>query len=205
MHDSAGPWWSFSQYEVTEGEHTFKWLYIKDVNTFRGSDCAWIDLISLPANDTSLYLTPKFIYDTLNINEVSEHQFLIINNGNVSNEYSINTDQSWINLNVTNDILDYKEADTITLNINSTSLTTGYYSSNIIVTSQNQETDTIYVNLMIRDTISSSISPDQVIDTLWAGDNLNYDIVVTNNGGVSLDYSVEIENSAENSLCQFIV
>ena len=191
--------WSIAQYEITEGVHTFKWQYVKDGNTSRGSDCAWIDLISLPANDTNLYLTPKYIYDTLNINEVSEHQFFIINNGNVSNEYSINADQSWINVDVTNDILDYNETDTITLSINSTSLSTGYYSSNIIVSSQNLKTDTIYVNLMIRDTISSSILPDQIIDTLWAGNSLTYDIVITNNGVVSLDYSVEIENSTENS------
>lgn len=41
--------WSRVAYPVTEGEHTFRWVYIKDVYVVSGSDCAWVDYIELPA------------------------------------------------------------------------------------------------------------------------------------------------------------
>jgi hypothetical protein len=40
--------WAQQTYAVTPGEHTFKWAYIKDYSTVGGSDCAWIDDITLP-------------------------------------------------------------------------------------------------------------------------------------------------------------
>jgi len=41
--------WSRVAYAVSEGEHTFRWVYDKDFNTVGGSDCAWVDYIELPA------------------------------------------------------------------------------------------------------------------------------------------------------------
>ncbi|HQO10589.1 MAG TPA: C25 family cysteine peptidase [Clostridiales bacterium] len=37
--------WSYENFPVTSGIHTFTWVYSKDVNTSNGSDCAWIDNI----------------------------------------------------------------------------------------------------------------------------------------------------------------
>ncbi len=46
--------WSETGYLVTEGDHTFRWTYSKDVLGSDGSDCAWVDYISFPfdGNDT---------------------------------------------------------------------------------------------------------------------------------------------------------
>lgn len=41
--------WSISKFPVTAGNHTFKWLYSKDVEISSGSDMAFVDFISLPA------------------------------------------------------------------------------------------------------------------------------------------------------------
>ncbi|MBM3435708.1 MAG: T9SS type A sorting domain-containing protein, partial [Bacteroidetes bacterium] len=41
--------WSESQYNVTAGQHTFKWEYSKDYSVSSGSDCGWIDYIILPS------------------------------------------------------------------------------------------------------------------------------------------------------------
>jgi len=41
--------WEEFSYPVTEGEHTFKWEYYKDVSVSSGSDCGWIDYIVFPA------------------------------------------------------------------------------------------------------------------------------------------------------------
>lgn len=41
--------WTRTSYPVAEGNHTYKWTYTKDGSVNSGSDCGWIDYISLPA------------------------------------------------------------------------------------------------------------------------------------------------------------
>ncbi len=41
-------WTQVTYYNISPGEHTFKWAYIKSANTSSGSDCGWIDMIYLP-------------------------------------------------------------------------------------------------------------------------------------------------------------
>ena len=41
--------WSKAAYPVNAGTHNYKWTYTKDGSQTSGSDCAWIDYISLPA------------------------------------------------------------------------------------------------------------------------------------------------------------
>lgn len=45
--------WSRVVYPVTAGVHTFKWEYMKDYTVTSGSDCAWIDYITLPPTITT--------------------------------------------------------------------------------------------------------------------------------------------------------
>ncbi|MFH0867125.1 MAG: C25 family cysteine peptidase [Bacteroidota bacterium] len=40
--------WLRVAYPLTEGTHTLKWIYMKDMSVSEGSDCAWIDDIMLP-------------------------------------------------------------------------------------------------------------------------------------------------------------
>ncbi len=40
--------WTFVEYSVSVGTHTFKWEYTKDGSVSNGSDAAWIDLITFP-------------------------------------------------------------------------------------------------------------------------------------------------------------
>ena len=40
--------WSLESFPVSDGSHTFKWLYIKDTGVVGGSDAAWIDFIVFP-------------------------------------------------------------------------------------------------------------------------------------------------------------
>ncbi len=41
--------WTKAAYAVSAGRHTYKWSYTKDNYQVSGSDCAWIDLVGLPA------------------------------------------------------------------------------------------------------------------------------------------------------------
>ena len=50
--------WTMEEYEVTAGNHTFKWKYSKDGSVDGGSDCGWVDFIVLPP-----ILLPSIIVD----------------------------------------------------------------------------------------------------------------------------------------------
>ncbi|MBR5725844.1 MAG: hypothetical protein IKX56_03810, partial [Muribaculaceae bacterium] len=41
--------WTKAAYPVSAGRHTYRWAYTKDNSVNSGSDCAWIDFVSLPA------------------------------------------------------------------------------------------------------------------------------------------------------------
>lgn len=41
--------WTQASYPVSAGSHTYKWSYTKDTSVSNGSDCCWIDYISLPS------------------------------------------------------------------------------------------------------------------------------------------------------------
>ena len=41
--------WTKASYPVSAGRHNYKWSYTKDSSQSSGSDCAWIDFVSLPA------------------------------------------------------------------------------------------------------------------------------------------------------------
>ena len=41
--------WTQATYPISAGTHTYKWSYTKDTSVSSGSDCCWIDYVSLPA------------------------------------------------------------------------------------------------------------------------------------------------------------
>ncbi|MCQ2301523.1 MAG: C25 family cysteine peptidase [Bacteroidales bacterium] len=41
--------WTRAAYPVSQGTHTYKWTYKKDISVSGGQDCCWIDFVSLPA------------------------------------------------------------------------------------------------------------------------------------------------------------
>ena len=69
IDDKKKDWWSgeidwtFISYPVSEGSHCFEWLYAKNPKNIAGSDCAWIDDITLPraciVTEVEVLTTPK--------------------------------------------------------------------------------------------------------------------------------------------------
>ena len=75
-NNEMGAWsgtvsWSQETYQITAGEHTFKWEYTKDVGVIGGSDCGWIDYIVFPPISVG-YLAPPQNLEAIvvNYNEV---------------------------------------------------------------------------------------------------------------------------------------
>ncbi len=163
-------------------------------------------LVNFELNYDSILLKtePTFINDTLFYDQIVNHNIIISNDSSAaSTTYNIDvenpTENSWLEINKNSGILSGTENDTVVATINSDLLSAGYYSTNILLISADSETDTIPVNIVVKDTISTRIEPQIIIDTLWGGDNSEYEIIIGNDGSVSLDYLIEIENSTENS------
>ncbi len=58
----AGEWsgttggWKYTSFYVPQGNHTFKWIYVKDGSGTAGADAAWIDnIVFPPSSATTLY------------------------------------------------------------------------------------------------------------------------------------------------------
>ena len=49
---SGSTGWTKAEYPVNAGSHTYKWTYTKDSSVASGSDCGWIDFVSLPSART---------------------------------------------------------------------------------------------------------------------------------------------------------
>ncbi len=53
---SGGVEWSLASYPVTEGSHTFEWIYSKDGSVSSGNDKAWVDDVALPGEESDVPL-----------------------------------------------------------------------------------------------------------------------------------------------------
>ncbi len=147
---------------------------------------------------------PAYINDTLFYDQIVNHNIIISNDSSaITTTYNIEvenpTENGWLEINKNSGILSGTENDTVVATLNSELLSAGYFSANVILISEDYRTDTIPVNIVVKDTISTRIEPQIINDTLWGGDNPEYEIIIENDGSVSLDYLIEIENSAENS------
>jgi len=79
--------WSQVTYQVTEGDHTFKWEYDKDGSVSNGSDCGWIDYVIFPPNAIG---ATGFIEGTIITDPPGEYENAIITTG----EYTVNADET---------------------------------------------------------------------------------------------------------------
>jgi hypothetical protein len=63
--------WTEAVYDVTAGNHTFKWEYTKDFSVSSGGDCAWVDFIVFPP---FAGLAPLGVITAANPDELCEGQ-----------------------------------------------------------------------------------------------------------------------------------
>ncbi len=152
----------------------------------------------------ALSIEPSLIYDTLYFDQTNSHNLIIANDSNaVVTDYTIQVKNAatnyWISLNKSSGYLYDNLNDTVTLTINTIDLTTGVYSASLFITSADSEVDTVTVNLLVKDTISTSIEPKHIIDTLWGGDSTAHEIYLKNNGLLAFDYTLQIVNPEINN------
>lgn len=168
------------------------------------NNTTWLNF-NLVAKDDSISLktNPALINDTLFFDQLITHDIVISNDSsaaftNYEIEIENGAENQWIELNNYSGILYGTENDTVVVSINSNLLNAGYFSANILLTSADSKMDTIPVHIIVKDTISTEIYPEIIKDTLWGGELSDYEIFIENNGLISLNYSIQIEDNESN-------
>jgi hypothetical protein len=165
----------------------------------------WLNF-KLTAIDDSISLKTNLTYlnDTLFYDQINTHNIVISNDSSAINtSYDIaienEVENDWIELNKSSGTLSGSENDTTNVTINADLLSAGYYSANILLTAADSKIDTIPVNIIVKDSVSTQIEPEMIIDTLWGGDSKEYKIIVKNNGLISFNYYIHIIDEASNN------
>ncbi|MCD4830024.1 MAG: T9SS type A sorting domain-containing protein [Candidatus Cloacimonetes bacterium] len=88
--------WTIAEYDVSVGEHTFKWAYEKDYSMSGGSDCGWIDYVQLPfsgGEPSPIAFLPvtEIDFGDVAVGETSERTFTVFNYGSLDLSGTIET------------------------------------------------------------------------------------------------------------------
>lgn len=145
--------WSYKTYDVSAGNRTFKWAYLKDGSVSTGSDCAWLDYITFPSvapQPPVLVFNPEeFVFEALT-NDIITDELSIENTGSGIGTYSIELiyTGNWLELDSYSGDVEPDEIDTILLTINPDGLENGDHSAEISIT-DNRNVTVIPVTLTV--------------------------------------------------------
>jgi hypothetical protein len=95
--------WKLVSFNIPAGNHTLKWSYTKDVSMSSGSDCAWVDYISIPKSVQNAipYITPNSIaFETEELTGEEMISIYNIGNANLSYNATVEDEQNntWLSL-----------------------------------------------------------------------------------------------------------
>ena len=149
--------WSEESYDVSAGEHTFKWIFEKDYSVSEGSDCAWIDYIIFPgiaSTSPVLYVNPGFIEHEMGLNLTESVSLELMNIGVGSISYQIDCDDEydWIDIGVNYGSLNGGETDEVEITFDTNSVETGSYQCDIIITDNLRNETIVPVTLTVNAT-----------------------------------------------------
>jgi len=161
-NSAKGTWsgetaWQEVSFDVTDGNHTFKWEYEKDYSWTSGSDCVWVDYIIFPTA-TAEVGDPVIAVDMTNYDFGSvssgETQFTISNEGEgiLAGQISI-SDESVFSISLvegqpTNQLnysLDPEQS--LELSIYFVPVANDEYSDNIVITSNDPDNQQIVISV----------------------------------------------------------
>lgn len=135
--------WMQVSFPITPGLHTMKWTYEKDYSVSNGSDCGWIDNISLPPygdQNPQLLYSPDNILITIQENIMVQDTLNIYNVGDGPIIYSLmdadtaGNPVNWLIIDSQGGGLNPGDDDEVMLYFDGTDLSTGLYETQIIIT-----------------------------------------------------------------------
>ncbi|MCK4311823.1 MAG: T9SS type A sorting domain-containing protein [Candidatus Cloacimonetes bacterium] len=157
--------WGLVTFDVTAGNHTFKWMYHKDVGVVGGQDCVWVDYIVFPPGENPI--PPDFVIDPQVIEKEMETNTIDIEILSISNEgggiinYTIEIFEpvEWMSITVSGGSLAANELHEIEITFDTTDLIPDDYSSAIIITTDTREQYIVPVFLTVIGTNANGLIP----------------------------------------------
>ncbi len=157
--------WIRSEYPVSAGAHTFRWMYKKDYSVSTGEDCAWLDYIVFPPSigvGSDVTQNPASIYKELEIESAVTDSITFINNSmdNIVlynceiTDFSANGNNTWLSPEVIYGCLDASSGGSLKLLFDSHGLAPDTYNSIINLTYNFTDTVSIPVTLHVVNTSS---------------------------------------------------
>ncbi len=150
--------WSQNSYPVTAGNHTFKWLYNKDVSVNAGFDAAWVDYIRLPMLASSspvCSVAPDSIHLYLYPTETSQFEVHLMNTAAGIATYQIQIHDtegynvSWAQAEYLNGSVNSSESDSITIDVNPHNMAYGDYEATLNASFSNGSQYNIPIKLTV--------------------------------------------------------
>lgn len=150
--------WSQSSYPVTAGNHTFKWMYNKDVTVNTGYDAAWVDYIRFPmfgSSNPNCLVTPDSIHKYLYPSETDDFNLYLMNTASGIATYQVQIrdldgyNVPWLQPLYNTGSLNSNESDSIPVNVTPNNMIPGEYYANINVSYSNGTQFVIPVQLTV--------------------------------------------------------
>ncbi len=115
--------WAIESYPVTQGMHTFKWTYMKDINTIGGADAAYIDDIIFPSANAggqgSELTVHPFAYPTTACQAQDINLFAFVTNNAVPANYMWDPAEMLNAADIYNPVATVGDTTVFTITINS--------------------------------------------------------------------------------------
>ena len=132
--------WSEENYTVSAGQHTFSWKYEKDYSVSNGSDCGWVDYIVVPSSSNPspvLGVNTNSVSQLLFVSETITDTIILSNIGAVDANYTITIENAssneWLSVSPESGTLATSEQQNVVLTFDATDISTGEYSTNLII------------------------------------------------------------------------
>jgi hypothetical protein len=133
--------WSAESFDITAGQHTFKWSYVKDFSVNANLDAAWVDNIVFPLTGDitpNMDANPNTIFKTIGLNTTDTSHVTIDNTGSgmvfLNNSVSYvgsGVNYSWLEPYFYNGCVYAGESSYLKLLFNSAGLAIGTYDATL--------------------------------------------------------------------------
>ncbi|MCP4710646.1 MAG: choice-of-anchor D domain-containing protein, partial [Planctomycetes bacterium] len=190
--------WGQVSYQVSPGNHTFKWAYEKDYSVNNGSDAGWIDYIIFPsvaiaAPDIAVS-TLALDFGAVFIGQQETEILTVTNTGSVPLAVTnISSNQPAFSVNITDFVLNQNESQNVQVTF--TPNTAGNFNGILTISSNDPDESPANVNLQGQglNPASFTVTPTQLSQMLESGLTSNQLISINNTGGIGLNIDISID------------
>ena len=143
--------WTEASFPVTQGEHTFSWIYSKDGTVSSGEDCAWIDYIIFPPvsppAQPDIAVNPTELTLTVDAGETATAQVTITNEGTTGLGYTVETTSNWLTIFPVSGIVNPNQSQVLTVTADAENLSEGTHTGAIIITSNDPDEGEVEISI----------------------------------------------------------